>query len=211
MKKIHGRYFADGFLLEAASALAGAGEGSPEGRLLYDGDRVVLFAALAAEAHVNHAIETGLTGAAQEAAQRLRIKEKLRLVPGLAGAAVDLDPGREPLQGLYELVKQRNRLVHAQPDVWEIESKQDSAAVIRFPPNVFGTPLEDAASWLLSLCRYLDDLAGSDVAAWHDHAYLARELLTRQSALQAWEPRRDGPDLRSLVEYLTDADFEDEP
>jgi hypothetical protein len=210
-QKIHGRYFADGFLLEAAAALADTGREPSSGRFLYGSDRVVLFTALAAEAHINHAIETGLSGAAQEAAQRLRVREKLRLVPGLANASAVFDPGRGSLQGLYQLVGRRNRLVHGEPDVWEIEFTDSGQwASIQYAADSFGTPVADAARWLLNLCEYLDSLAAGGVPAWEDHAYLARELLLRRSALDAWDPEAHSADLRSMVEDLAVAQFDEE-
>jgi hypothetical protein len=207
-QKIHGRYFADGFLLEAALSLAEASDGHPGGRLLYDADRVVLFTALASEAHINHAIETGLSGAAMEAARKLPTKDKLKLVPGLAGVFDGIDPSREPLQSLFVLHKRRNELVHADPDVWEVRPKAHGQGMtIVIPRRLFGTPLSDAARWLLSLCQYLDKLARSGVGAWRDHAYLAQELLTQQEALKAWDTARHGPELHALATHLIDADF----
>ena len=211
-KQIHGRYLADGFLLEAAGHLAEANNQLPRGRRLHDSDRVVLFTALATEAHINHAIETGLSGSTQEAARTLSIKRKLKLVPGLAEAMVDFDPGREPLQSLFSLVKRRNALVHAEPDIWEIRPKEPPSTgfTLQIPESTWGTPLPTAARWLLSLCVYLDRLADSGVAAWRDHAYLARELLTQRAALGAWEPQRDSSKLGVLAEHLVDADFDRE-
>lgn len=55
VRRIHDRYFADGFLLEAASILAGVKAGSPHGRGIHGADRVTIFTAFPPVAHINHA------------------------------------------------------------------------------------------------------------------------------------------------------------
>ena len=207
---IHGRYLADGFLLEATFLLAKAKEGSPWGRLLYDGDRVVIFIALAAEAHVNHALATALSKSEWEASKEWRFKEKLQRVRDLTSGSSLLELGREPVQRLLDLIERRNELVHGQPDIWEIKPKESSSKgmLIKVSPGRWGTALPQAAKWLRDLCVYVEALADSDVKTWQDHAYLARELLSMRKALDDWKPKRDGPELLTLSERLVDWDFE---
>lgn len=207
VKRIHDRYFADGFLLEAATILSGAKAGSPLGRGIHDADRITIFTAFATEAHVNHAIETGLSGAAREAVSGLSTLKKIELVPELAGSTLRPDPATLPFQDLRALFKRRNKLAHPVPHVWEFRRKENGGMRITVPD--YGHDLADSARWLSSLCHFLTDLAASGVDAWRDHDYLARRLLDQDRALRTWTPR-NGPALAELVDYLVDATLDEE-
>jgi hypothetical protein len=73
---------------------------------------------------------------------------------------------------------------------------------ISFEPT--GFPLDRAAVFLSSLCRYLDDLEKASPLVWKDQAWLARELLSEDAALRSWNPDAHRPALERLVEHLTD-------
>ena len=76
----------------------------------------VLFAALAVEAYANELLADILPPRDWEALDQLKPPEKLLLGTRLAGEGESpLDRGAEPLQSVTELMKVRNRLVHARP------------------------------------------------------------------------------------------------
>jgi hypothetical protein len=75
----------------------------------------VLFAALAAEAFANELLDEVLSSADARALDRLPTPEKLLLGTRVAAGTSPLVRGTEPMQGLVELFRTRNRLVHPRP------------------------------------------------------------------------------------------------
>jgi hypothetical protein len=195
-------YYSDGYLLEAAAALANAPGPRPEGRRLHAGVVVAVYTALSAEAHINYAIFSAFdSNNERKRLLNMELRSKLQYVPQLATGKAVFDPGHAPLGDLFALVETRNKLVHARPPKWEFDGK-GAGMTISFDPT--GFPLGRAAQYLSSLCHYLDDLERADPGTWKEQAWLARELLAQDAALRSWETDRDGPPLRLLVEHLTD-------
>lgn len=75
----------------------------------------VLFAALAAEAFANELLDELLPSADFDALDKLQTPEKLLIGTRLAAGESPLSRGTQPMQGLVQLFKIRNRLVHAKP------------------------------------------------------------------------------------------------
>lgn len=75
----------------------------------------VLFAALAAEAFANELLDELLSRADVEALDKLQTPEKLYIGTRLATRESPLSRGAQPMQGLVQLFKTRNRLVHPKP------------------------------------------------------------------------------------------------
>jgi hypothetical protein len=197
----HEPYYSDGYLLEAAACLAAAARPQPEGRRLHPGTLVTIYTAMSAEAHINYAIYGAFAGVQRKELLRLNLRTKLQYVPQLATGKAVFRIDEAPLKDLRELIATRNKLVHANPPVWEIDL--DAGSVRYSMPNR-GTALSDAARYLSSLCRYLDKLERAAPDTWNDQAWLARELLAQDTALRDWKPRKHRPAMQELVEHLTD-------
>jgi hypothetical protein len=102
--------FHRGSLLEQAQA-----ELTARNRRLHFLRSTILFAALAAEAFANELLDELLARADADAIDRLPTPEKLLIGPRMAGQTSPLARGAQPMQGLLELFKTRNRLVHPRP------------------------------------------------------------------------------------------------
>jgi hypothetical protein len=75
----------------------------------------VLFAALSAEAFANELLDELLSSADADALDKLSAPDKLLIGTRTAAETSPLTRGAEPMQGLVELVRTRNRLVHPRP------------------------------------------------------------------------------------------------
>ena len=75
----------------------------------------LLFAALSAEAFANELLDELLSSADVTAIDRLPTPEKLLIGTRVAAGTSPLSRGAQPMQGLVELFKTRNRLVHPRP------------------------------------------------------------------------------------------------
>lgn len=195
-------YYSDGYLLEAAAALAGAARSHPDGRRLHPGVLVGVYTALSAEAHINYAIYSAFaSNKERERMLALELRSKLQYVPRLVTGRAVFDPARAPLGDLFALVDVRNKMVHAKPPKWEIEMHETG---MNYSIEPAGIPLDQAARYLSSLCHYLDDLESAEPETWKGQAWLARELLSQDTALRQWRASQHSSALRELVEKLTD-------
>lgn len=203
----HDAYYADGYLFEAGYALARA-RGKPRlGRRIDDGSRVALFTALSAEAHINLAIAQIAKGVEVDLLHGLEVRAKLLLVPTLATGNAIFDAGVEPLGGLFALIKQRNALVHARAPEWGLSAGDSMEDTVLTVPAA-GVPVDQAARWLSSLCRYLDQLEAANPSVWEHQALIARRLLGLDEGLRSWDTTGSEPkELERLLDELVDADL----
>lgn len=80
--------------------------------------QAVVFAAMAAEAFINYyAVRKGSSSQLEKYFDNLTPMQKWLIVPAYYNGGSQLDPGKRPLQDLDYLVKLRNNLVHAKPQV----------------------------------------------------------------------------------------------
>jgi hypothetical protein len=77
--------------------------------------RALLFAAFAAEAYANDFLYERWGGQDRDGLDRLSTVDKYAFLPALAGTAVLLNRGEEPLQKIRWLFDRRNELVHPKP------------------------------------------------------------------------------------------------
>lgn len=76
----------------------------------------VIFAALAIEAFINfYAVKKSSKSYYDNYFDTLTVIQKWLLIPKIFNPGKGLDPGREPVQSLSNLVRARNSLVHAMP------------------------------------------------------------------------------------------------
>lgn len=194
-------YYSDGYLLEAAAALAQARSPRAEGRRVHGGVVVAIYTALSAEAHINYAIYSAFDSKNErKRLLAIELRSKLQYIPWLVTGKPIFAPDRAPLGDLFALVDARNKLVHARPPKWGIDGAGETMT-ISFDPT--GFPLDRAAQYLSSLCQYLDELETAEPTTWKGQAWLARELLVQDTALRHWDPAGDGPALQKLVDRLT--------
>jgi hypothetical protein len=149
MHVIYDPYYSDGYLLEAAAALAGASRSRPRGGRLHPGVLVCVYTALSAEAHINYAIYSAFDSKNER--QRLlalELRSKLQYIPQLVTGGAVFDPARAPLGDLFALVDVRNKMVHAKPAKWEIG---DAGGGLTISGEPTGVPLDRAALYLSSL------------------------------------------------------------
>jgi hypothetical protein len=195
-------YYSDGYLLEAAAALAAASQSRPEGRRVHPGVAVIVNSALSAEAHLNYAIYRAFEGEAdRNRLTALELRSKLLYVPKLVTGKSVFDPGAAPLGDLFALVDMRNKLVHPRPPRWKIDRSGSGGMTIAWPGTDY--PLDRAAVSLSSLCRYLDMLESAAPELWKEQAWIARQLLVQDGAFRKWDPALHRRALQDLVEHLT--------
>jgi len=76
----------------------------------------IVFAALCAEAYINYYVTRKKSAKFLENyLDKLSPDQKWYVIPPLLNNEQSLDPGREPLQGLGQLIRVRNRVVHSKP------------------------------------------------------------------------------------------------
>ena len=94
----------------------------------------VLFAGVAAEAFANELIDELLPRADVESLDKLPTPEKLLIGTRLAAGASPLSRGAPPLQGVAQLMKTRNALLHPKPQggiaAWDRDLEASDEAAI---------------------------------------------------------------------------------
>ena len=80
--------------------------------------QAVVFAAMTAEAFINYyAVRKGTSSHFSKYFDNLTPMQKWLIIPAHFNNGCQLDPGKKPLQDLDYLVKLRNSLVHAKPEI----------------------------------------------------------------------------------------------
>ena len=130
----------------------------------------VVFSALCAEAFINYYVTRKRSARFLENyLDKLSPEQKWYLVPPLLNNGRSFEPGKEPLQSLNQLVKVRNRVVHAKASSQKIEGPFN----FNLTDGRFGGPsLREASKGVATIRALVDGLATIDSlvdTAWLDN------------------------------------------
>ena len=137
----------------------------------------IVFSALTAEAFINYyATRKTSSNYFSNYLDSLNPMQKWLIIPGLLNSGASFDPGKQPLQGLNELMKTRNRLVHARPQPAITLSEQgfDTDLLVEhyYDPSIdTATKCVETVSCLVSSLHHIDKSVDT---RWLDGDFVSR-------------------------------------
>lgn len=165
-----------------------------------------LFCAFAAEAYVNVALIRVLGKEEYEALDKVPVRSKYFLASRLGAREEWFSRGEQTLDDLSQLFKQRNRLVHARPEILVFGPE-----VERDAPELH-TDLRNVARWLAATSDAASRL-GRSHAELTEFERVPGRLVELEPMLRAFEAEKHGPALdrhvRALMKSLLREDNED--